>query len=174
MPFPVETFSRTPQPRRLSNRPSARGGGVVDQRPARQALPGGRHRPVKMLGAESGGNRAGATGGPPGCSSGDPSCEPRRSSVSFAIRIPSKHVLRETDNRGPRCSDGRGVARVGHIDQGIRRRSRYRHACGFFPNSFAIFRWVVWPRRLAIPQRMPGAARAWIPVYFCHPQPVNG
>jgi hypothetical protein len=117
MPFPVETFSRTPQPRRLSNRRSARRGEVVDQRPAPQALPGGRHRLVKMLGAEFGGNRAGATGGPPGCSSGDPSCEPRRSSVSFAIRIPSKHVLRETDNRGPRCSDGRGVARFGLIDR---------------------------------------------------------
>lgn len=73
MPFHVETFSRTPQPRRLSNHPSARGGEVVDQRPAPRALPDGRYRPVKMLGAGFGVNRASATGGPPRCSSGDSS-----------------------------------------------------------------------------------------------------
>jgi len=63
------------------------------------------------------GNRACATDGPPGCSSGDPSCEPSRSSKSLAIQLSSKHVLREKANRGSRFSDGRGVARVGHIDR---------------------------------------------------------
>jgi len=95
-----------------------------------------------------GGNRAGATDGPPGCSSGDPSCEPRRSSKSFAIQISSKHVLREADNRGSRFSDGRGVARVGHIARGVsdrrarrltRRRLNSRHRLFFRDSCIEFF-----------------------------------
>ena len=63
--------------------------------------------------------------------------------------------------------------RVGLIDQGVGQRLRCRDACGFVPNRLAIGRWVVSPRRGAIPRRMLGEARVLILLYFCHGRPVN-
>ena len=54
-------------------------------------------------------------------------------------------------------SSRRGVRRVGHIDRGIDRRLPCGDTCGLLPNGFAIYPWVVWPRRSAIPRRMRGA-----------------
>ena len=60
-----------------------------------------------------------------------------------------------------------------HIDRRIRQPLRSRDTCGFFRHSLAIWRQVVWPRRPANPQRMPGASIASISLYVCHPRPVN-
>jgi hypothetical protein len=70
-------------------------------------------------------------------------------------------------------SKGQRVARVGHIARCIRQPLRSRDTCGFFRHSLAIWRQVVWPRRPANPQRMPGASIASISLYVCHPRPVN-
>src|SRR5262249_61585925 len=50
------------------------------------------------------------------------------------------------------------VACSGPVARGCRRHWRCRDTCGLLPNGFVIWRRVVGPRRLAIPQRMRGAA----------------
>jgi hypothetical protein len=62
---------------------------------------------------------------------------------------------------------------IRRIDRRIRQPLRSRDTCGFFRHSLAIWRQVVWPRRPANPQRMPGASIASISLYVCHPRPVN-